>query len=205
MIDQFFSQEEYTTQFHERLTDERAKAFSKKSVDFHLRFYSFSENPVLVSKNEEGEVAAVLFCSFTRDGYVSIINLLTNPSVRRSGHAKKLMSAAVSFGWKIGKRRLRMNCEDNQPTIGFYNSLGFVYLGVTRSGCLYCNVPLTSGVLAEQQWVGKSAKYILGSDPRIRKLVKRRVDWEASRNYKSPDYLPRERYLNTEAAKLCVG
>jgi len=205
MIDQFFSEAEYRAEFHERLTDVRAKAFSKKSMDFHLRFYSFSENPLFVSKTDEGEVAAVLFSSFTRDGYVSIINLLTNPDVRRNGHAKKLMSAAVSFGWKIGKRRLRMNCEDNQSTVGFYNSLGFVYLGLTKSGCLYCNVPLTSGVLAEQEWVGKSAKAILGADPRTRKLVKRRVDWASSRNYQPPHYLPNERYLNSEASKLCVG
>lgn len=200
MIDQIFSEAEYRSAFHARLTDRKAIAFSKKSLDFHLRFYSFECNPVLASRAEDGSVASVMFCAFTQDGYVSVINLLTDPTARKSGHARKLMSAAVAIGWQQGKRRLRMNCEDNRATVGFYNALGFVYLGLTKTARLYCNVPLQSGVLAEQRWVGKSIRSILGEDRRTLNLVKRRIDWVASAMYALPEYLPKERYLNSDAS-----
>ena len=175
-IDSQFAYREY---FHNTidLDDKETLKFSENSIEFHNRFYDWKVNPVLCLEVDD-EIVCVLFYNKTKDGYLSIINLLTPKKYRKFGYARKIMEVAVQEGNECDLSRIRMNCAPS--AIKFYNRLGFTYWGITRSGDYYCNMPLLK-TLDDYLSYSPDISVLLGHDNQsVIDLIQRRVHPESS-------------------------
>lgn len=176
---------------------------------FHDRFYGFDTHPP-IALIDEGNIVSVLFVNFTKnDKYVSIINILTPVEHRGRGYATILISWAVEEGFKNRKcTRIRFNAD--KDALPFYNKLGCFYLGVTRSGDMYCNMPIHHANLTPLHSIlsidfsifDTMALAELMDDSSI-KLTKRRVSPELSLGPSNVHQLvPERKYRHTEFLSL---
>lgn len=190
-------------QFIETLTEDADIHFAKKfCLDFHDRFYTFENTPP-VALEEEGKIKCVLFVNYTKlDKYVSIINILTPTEYRGHGYAKMLLKYSVIYGmYNRGCTRIRFNADID--AVPFYNSMNCIYVGKTRSGDFYCNMPITSDVLQDDELnfnVLHTMDMTNMMDRSSINLVKRRLDMNSSWDVYNcfPSYLPVSSYKHKE-------
>lgn len=192
------SEQEYLEKFHYKIEDKKTLDFSEKSISFHNRFYSWEFKPIMCLEYNKN-IMSVLFYNNTKDKYCSIINILTPEKYRKKGFATILIKEAIKHCYNSGARRIRLNCDNIEGTIKFYNKLGFFYWGVTRSNALYCNLPLISNNIQDfNQLKLLSIDKLL--DKKSIKLIERRICSKMSSKlyYNIPNYLPINNYLYNE-------
>lgn len=192
------SEKEYHEKFHDLIEDKQTLKFSLESISFWNRFYSWKQKP-LMCINLDGKIVSVLFYNNAKDKYCSIINILTPEKYRRNGFAKILISEAIKQCYSTGAKRIRLNCDNIENTIKFYNRLGFFYWGVTRSNALYCNLPLISGDIEDFK---KLKTFSLNNllDIKSVNLINRRIcdDMSSKIYFNMPDYLLQNQYFYNE-------
>lgn len=180
------SENEYEIRFHSKIEDKKSISFSKKSVRFHKRFYSFETHPVMAIE-DNGEITAVLFYNLTKHN-LSIINILCPEKYRKRGYSKELIKEAYRQAYSLGKDHVRCNCEIT--ALPFYDKLNFIYAGRNKDKhTLFAYFPLISADF--QDYISLKNKEIgeIYSQKEIESLLKKVKDSSEGFFIDSPGYL----------------
>jgi ribosomal-protein-alanine N-acetyltransferase len=96
----------------------------------------------------EGQIQGFLVARFV-SGEAEILNMAVDPSKRREGIGRQLLTAA--FAEALAKKTVRIYLEvreSNQAAIGFYSGRGFARTGIRRN---YYSGPTENAVLMERK------------------------------------------------------
>ena len=87
----------------------------------------------LVAVDENGTVLGHISLSIILDE-CQIVNVAVDPSYRRQGIGKNLVSGAISLGGSNGAKKFFLEVrKSNASAISLYNALGFLQVGVSKN------------------------------------------------------------------------
>jgi ribosomal-protein-alanine N-acetyltransferase len=85
---------------------------------------------VVYARGEDGRIAAFIVYWHAVDE-VQILNVATDPSARRRGHADRLLAHAIAFAREVHAQRLLLEVrKSNEPAIRLYRKHGLRPIGI---------------------------------------------------------------------------
>ncbi len=148
------NREDYITSTS-KITDTKTLNFSKMSLQWWDRHFSWKVHGCVVLSDAQGEHLCYVFYKIDRyHQYMTIHNIFTPQIQRRKGYAKELLT--MIFDIAVVKKVRRFKLVSVSKSLDFYLSLGFIYWGLNSVGDYYCNLPVPADGLAGLMAMTKS-------------------------------------------------
>ncbi len=133
-----------------KISDEKTLSFSKMSLDWWDRHFSWKAHGCVVLADVHGQHLCYIFYKIDRyHQYMTIHNIFTPLVERRKGYAKELLKMIFDTAVSERVRRFRLSSISN--SLDFYLALGFIYWGLNSVGDYYCDLPMPANGLAGLQ------------------------------------------------------